>query len=125
YDLFGAGQFHHVLIIGAGSGSDTAIGLKYGQVGHIDAVEIDPVIARLGTQFHPEQPFSDPRVDVHIDDGRSFLRKSTDTYDRSSPGRSLSRAPRHRCSTKTPTRSCCRSSDRASWPRATRPATQT
>src|SRR5438309_79104 len=81
YDLFGAGQFQHVLIIGAGSGSDTAIGLKYGQVGHIDAGEIDPVIARLGTQFHPEQPFSDPRVTVHVDDGRSFLRKSTDKYD--------------------------------------------
>jgi hypothetical protein len=81
YELFGAGQFQHALIIGAGSGSDTAIGLKYGQVGHIDAVEIDPVIARLGGQFHPEQPFSDPRVDVHVDDGRSFLRKSTDKYD--------------------------------------------
>jgi spermine/spermidine synthase len=81
YDLFGSGQFQKVLIIGAGSGSDTAIGLKYGQVGHIDAVEIDPVIARLGAQFHPEQPFSDPRVSVHVDDGRSFLRKSTDTYD--------------------------------------------
>ncbi len=81
YDLFGAGQFQHVLIIGAGSGSDSAIGLKYGQVGHIDAVEIDPVIARLGSQFHPEQPFSDPRVSVHVDDGRSFLRKSTDKYD--------------------------------------------
>jgi SAM-dependent methyltransferase len=81
YEIFGAGQFQHVLIIGAGSGSDTAIGLKYGQVGHIDAVEIDPVIARLGAQFHPEQPFSDPRVSVHVDDGRSFLRKSTDSYD--------------------------------------------
>jgi SAM-dependent methyltransferase len=81
YQLFGAGQFQHVLIIGAGSGSDTAIGLKYGQVGHIDAVEIDPVIAQLGREFHPEQPFSDPRVDVHVDDGRSFIRKSTDKYD--------------------------------------------
>jgi SAM-dependent methyltransferase len=81
YELFGAGQFQHVLIIGAGSGSDTAIGLKYGQVGHIDAVEIDPVIARLGRDNHPEQPFSDPRVNVHVDDGRSFLRKSTDKFD--------------------------------------------
>jgi hypothetical protein len=81
YDLFGAGQFKNVMIIGAGSGSDTAIGLKFGQVGHIDAVEIDPVIARLGRMYHPEQPFSDPRVDVHIDDGRSFLRKSIDKYD--------------------------------------------
>jgi SAM-dependent methyltransferase len=81
YELFGAGQFQRALIIGAGSGSDTAIGLKYGQVGHIDAVEIDPVIARLGRQNHPEQPFSDPRVTVHVDDGRSFLRKSTEKYD--------------------------------------------
>jgi hypothetical protein len=82
YELFGGGsRFDRVLIIGAGSGSDTAVGLKFGNVGHIDAVEIDPVIARLGRQFHPEQPFSDPRVTVHVDDGRSFLRKSTDTYD--------------------------------------------
>jgi SAM-dependent methyltransferase len=81
YELFGAGQFQRVLIIGAGSGSDTAIGLKYGQVGHIDAVEIDPVIARLGRDNHPEQPFSDPRVTVHVDDGRSFLRKTTDKFD--------------------------------------------
>src|SRR5215467_6358167 len=81
YDLFGAGQFQKVMIIGAGSGSDTAIGLKFGRVGHIDAVEIDPVIAQLGREFHPEQPFSDPRVDVHVDDGRSFIRKSTDKYD--------------------------------------------
>ena len=57
------------------------LALKYGQVGHVDAVEIDPVIARLGRLYHPEQPFSDPRVTVHIDDGRSFLRKSTDKYD--------------------------------------------
>jgi hypothetical protein len=81
YELFGSGQFQRALIIGAGSGSDTAIGLKYGNVGHIDAVEIDPVIARLGTENHPEKPFSDPRVTVHVDDGRSFLRKSTDKYD--------------------------------------------
>jgi hypothetical protein len=81
YDLFGANQFQKVLIIGAGSGSDTSVGLKLGQVGHIDAVEIDPVIARLGRQFNPDQPFSDPRVTVHVDDGRSFLRKSTDKYD--------------------------------------------
>jgi hypothetical protein len=81
YDVFGSGQFQHVLIIGAGSGSDTSIGLNIGNVGHIDAVEIDPVIARLGREYHPDQPFSDPRVSVHVDDGRSFIRKSTDKYD--------------------------------------------
>src|SRR5207302_8469299 len=61
YELFGAGQFQHVLIIGAGSGSDTAIGLQYGQARHIDAGQLDPVIPRLGRQFHPEQPVPDPR----------------------------------------------------------------
>jgi hypothetical protein len=80
YDLFGQNQFQNALIIGAGSGSDTAIALKNG-VGHVDAVEIDPVIAQLGREYHPEQPFSDPRVAVHIDDGRAFLRNSQDKYD--------------------------------------------
>jgi SAM-dependent methyltransferase len=80
YDLLGRNAFQHVLIIGAGSGSDTAVAIHNG-VGHVDAVEIDPIIARLGTEYHPEHPFSDPRVDVHIDDGRSFLRNSPDRYD--------------------------------------------
>ena len=35
----------------------------------------------MGAEYHPEQPFSDPRVTVHVDDGRSFIRKSTDKYD--------------------------------------------
>ncbi len=80
YDLFGQRAFQHALIIGAGSGSDTSIALKNG-VGHVDAVEIDPIIAQLGREFHPDQPFSDPRVAVHVDDGRAFLHKSTDKYD--------------------------------------------
>ncbi len=80
YELFGQNAFERAVIIGAGSGSDTAIALRNG-VGHVDAVEIDPVIARLGRQFHPDQPFSDSRVTVHVDDGRSFLRKSTEKYD--------------------------------------------
>ncbi len=80
YDLFGQNAFQRALIIGAGSGSDTAIALKNG-VGHVDAVEIDPVIAQLGRERHPDHPFSDPRVAVHIDDGRAFLHKSTDKYD--------------------------------------------
>ena len=63
YELFGSGQFQHVLIIGAGSGSDTAIGLKYGNVGHIDAVEIDPVIAQLGRQYHPDAAVLRPARD--------------------------------------------------------------
>lgn len=80
YEMFRDAPFKRAMIIGAGSGSDTAIALANG-VARIDAVEIDPVIAQLGREFHPSQPFSDPRVTVHIDDGRSFLKRSPDKYD--------------------------------------------
>ena len=72
--------FKNVLIIGAGTGTDVALALLRG-AGHVDAVEIDPVIARIGRDFHPDRPYSDPRLTVHIDDGRAFLRRSNDRYD--------------------------------------------
>ena len=72
--------FENVLIIGAGSGTDTALALRRGSA-HIDAVEIDPVIARIGKDFHPDRPYDDARVAVQIDDGRAFLRRSIDKYD--------------------------------------------
>jgi hypothetical protein len=73
-------QFDRALIIGAGTGNDAALALSEG-VQHVDAVEIDPVIARIGRDFHPDRPYDDPRVSVHIDDGRAFMRRSTDRYD--------------------------------------------
>jgi hypothetical protein len=72
--------FEKVLIIGAGSGTDAAVILSRG-AGRVDAVEIDPVIARIGRDFHPDRPYDDPRVTVHVDDGRAFLRRSTERYD--------------------------------------------
>ena len=44
--------------------------------GHVDAVEIDPVINELGRLHHPNRPYSDPRVSIHLDDGRGFVRKT-------------------------------------------------
>ena len=72
--------FDDVLIIGAGSGNDVAAALRAGAK-HIDAVEIDPVINQLGRRFHPDRPYDDPRVTVHLDDGRSFLKKTRKKYD--------------------------------------------
>ena len=46
YMAFG-NTFKNVLILGAGSGTDVAAALRHG-VEHVDAVEIDPVIIRLG-----------------------------------------------------------------------------
>lgn len=80
YRIFGSGSFHHALILGAGTGSDTAIALAYG-VDSITAVEIDPTIYKLGAQLNPDKPYSNPRVHVVINDGRSFLQNTTDHYD--------------------------------------------
>jgi SAM-dependent methyltransferase len=79
YDVFG-NTFQDVLILGAGSGTDVAAALRHG-VRHVDAVEIDPAIIRLGRQHHPDRPYSDPRVTVINDDARHFLRTTRKQYD--------------------------------------------
>jgi hypothetical protein len=68
------------LVVGAGTGNDLAILLGYGAK-HIDAVEIDPVIASIGRSGHPQQPYADPRVHLHINDARAFLRTTNRKYD--------------------------------------------
>jgi SAM-dependent methyltransferase len=80
YDWFPGRTFERVLIIGAGSGSDTALALARG-ARHVDAVEIDPALARIGRDFHPEGVYADPRVTVHVNDGRAFLNATEARYD--------------------------------------------
>jgi Spermine/spermidine synthase domain len=70
----------NVLVIGAGNGTDVAIALDQG-AGHVDAVEIDPRLYEVGRDLHPDRPYSDPRVSVHIEDGRAFLERTDDRYD--------------------------------------------
>ena len=76
----GGQSFEDVLIIGAGSGNDVAAALRQG-ARHVDAVEIDPVIYDLGRRDHPNRPYRDPRVTVHLEDGRGFVRKTEQRYD--------------------------------------------
>ena len=76
----GNAPFKEMMIIGAGSGNDVSAALK-SDVGHVDAVEIEPVLNETGRRDHPNQPYSDPRVSIHLDDGRSFVRRSGQTYD--------------------------------------------
>jgi hypothetical protein len=72
--------YRNVLVIGAGSGNDVAAALRAG-VEHVDALEIDPVIADFGRQYNASAPYADPRVSVVIDDGRAFMTRATRRYD--------------------------------------------
>ncbi|KUO02623.1 spermidine synthase [Streptomyces caeruleatus] len=69
-----------VLVIGAGNGNDVAVALAHGAE-RVDAVEIDPRLQEIGAQLHPARPYDDPRVHVHIDDGRAFLERTNAKYD--------------------------------------------
>jgi SAM-dependent methyltransferase len=80
YQRIGDNPLRDVLIVGAGTGTDVALALSNG-ARHVDAVEIDPRIYQIGTQVNPDRPYDDPRVSVHVDDGRAFLQRTDSTYD--------------------------------------------
>jgi SAM-dependent methyltransferase len=80
YDRLPGNALRDVLVVGAGTGSDVAIALRRG-ARHVDAVEIDPRLAEIGRERNPDRPYDDPRVDVHIDDGRAFLGRTDKKYD--------------------------------------------
>lgn len=76
----GRPPYRRVLVIGAGAGNDVAVALDHG-ARHVDAVEIDPVIADLGRRYHPARPYSDPRARLIVDDARAFMTRAEPGYD--------------------------------------------
>ncbi len=74
------GKRDRVLVVGAGGGADVQGALRNGAK-HIDAVEIDPVVAAISRQFNADGPYNDPRVTLHVDDARSFISKAKPGYD--------------------------------------------
>jgi hypothetical protein len=72
------------LIIGTGGGRDLASALVLG-AGKVDGVEINPIIVRdvMMNRFfdYSGRVYGDPRVSVHVEDGRSFVRRSPERYD--------------------------------------------
>lgn len=69
-----------VLVVGAGTGNDVAAALRHGAT-HVDAVEIDPTLVKLGRKYHPEHPYDSPFVTVHVSDARAFFKRSQQKYD--------------------------------------------
>jgi len=71
------------LVVGAGSGNDVAAALRAG-CSQVDAVEIDPTIAKLGQALHPERPYKSTSVRRIINDGRAYfhqVRGAGEKYD--------------------------------------------
>ena len=72
------------LVIGSGGGIDVLTALRHGAA-QVDAVEVNPLIAELVSSGRYAklggQVFADPRVQLHVEDGRSFTRRSADRYD--------------------------------------------
>jgi spermidine synthase len=73
-------KYERVLVLGSGAGNDVTAALANG-ASHVDAVEIDPVIAEFGKKYNPAKPYQDSRVTVTIDDGRAFMTRAKEKYD--------------------------------------------
>jgi Spermine/spermidine synthase domain len=69
-----------VLVLGAGGGMDVEAALL-GGAGRVTAVEIDPGIVGLSERFNAARVYSDPRVDVVVDDARAFVQRDEGRYD--------------------------------------------
>jgi len=71
------------LIIGSGGGMDVLSALRFGNRS-VTAVEINPVIAGLVKGPYADyigRIFDDPRVTLHVQEGRNFAAGSPDRYD--------------------------------------------
>jgi hypothetical protein len=69
-----------VLVLGSGGGVDAEVALLNGAE-HVDAVEIDPALVALSRRYNASGVYEDPRVRVHVDDGRAFLQRTAGGYD--------------------------------------------
>ena len=74
------GSHAEVAIIGAGAGNDVAAALRGGAT-RVAAIEIDPAIQQAGMLNHPEDPYQNSRVQPILNDARSFLRNTDQTFD--------------------------------------------
>jgi spermidine synthase len=69
-----------VLVLGSGMGNDVAAALRNG-ANRVEAVEIDPLILKLGEKLHFEHPYQSPRVHVVLNDARNYIENSHQQFD--------------------------------------------
>ncbi len=81
------GPVKSVLVMGGGDGLAVRELLKHPSVEHIDLVDIDPAMTKLGQSFAPlkrlnKDSLADKRVHIHNVDGFVFIKKAGRLYDR-------------------------------------------
>jgi spermidine synthase len=73
-----------LLLIGGGLNGSIAQALHHPTLERVDYVELDPAIPDLAREYFPDQWLAlraDPRVHVHVTDGRLFLKTTQSTFD--------------------------------------------
>ena len=84
----------NVLIVGSGAGNDVASANRF-YIKNIKAVEIDPVIIKLGEKYHPEKPYyiddegsrsgtrrqGKQNIEIIINDARNYISKTEQKFD--------------------------------------------
>jgi spermidine synthase len=73
-----------LLLIGGGINGSIAQALRHPTLERVDYVELDPAILDLAREYFPSEwraLQADPRVHVHVTDGRLFLKTTQSTFD--------------------------------------------
>ncbi len=80
--MFWAPDSARVLIVGFGSGVTVGAALTH-PLKSLDLVEIEPAVLAANRYFAPfnGDPMDDPRVRVHVEDGRAFIAHAPTQYD--------------------------------------------
>lgn len=82
--LMAHGEARKVLIIGGGDGGILREVCRHREVSHITQVEIDQVVIDLAKTFfpaHSDGAFADPRLELVIGDGFSFVHQTDERFD--------------------------------------------
>lgn len=82
--IFSHGLINNVLIVGGGDGGILREICKHKNISHITMVEIDANIINLCKKYFPNHnnyAYEDPRLELIIDDGWHFIKKTNKKFD--------------------------------------------
>lgn len=82
--LFAHGAVERVLIVGGGDGGMLREVLRHPGIKQVIMVEIDETVVEISKQYlphHAQGAFDDPRFQLVISDGATFVRETTEKFD--------------------------------------------